>query len=1301
MKPLLILTIFIACLFLVGPILLIPVVVYLAVGLTIFAVGTWPTSRINKSILRHCGKRLVFKDESIDVTLEASAKHIPPIVESGAPWNIVLVIDRSASMMGTALGNAKIAAKNLVSSTPDNFQYGIVEFQEYAHIRSQLTTNRKNLKTTINRITSGGGTAIHDGLRLAAQVLKHEVEARKKNAVILLSDGCSNHESALLEADNLTKQGVVIYSIGLGACDETLMKKIASDTEKYFYARYPKQLKCLYHTIGRIIQDAQGKEVEITEYPNVKKAPFHIFGWGDIQPSTFDFENPKAGKGMSAEWYLPALKSEHISLDYRLMSRCYGWYPVSELRAQLKLKDQEGRAHTFKSNKGPYVLVIPRFFLWQIFWIFLNPLFWIVLRKWSCKEKPLDIWEGYQSPKRIPIPQPEHLPALQPRFKLSINPTLVLGVGYGGFNALTHLKRLLWEHSEDAEVNKKISFAFLDTVNPWFGDTVKSGHVALDAKEKLNIHASVSEFVRGEAETEEPRQDYVWLNARQKRAEGIDYDTGFGTNLDRGIGRLMYLNRREDLHGTKDPDIVQPNHKTLIQKLYRENEGETLQVCIAGTLSGGSSSGVILELCYSIRRILDELNIPGVGITLFLMDYQVQADDARRDDKKIAVQANKDGFVNELARFFTARANDCSPLPGDPGVKRWFDRIVWVDKKDNTGNRTDLYPQCATLIYSWAVEKGFRELLLQNTQYIHDGLLLHRFEVDTVFFFKRTLESYYSVRLLLTTLGNLLLGLPQNPADYSVKSVNPEEMKKYIDDAFDLLYNNPDWKASLPTLLKNKAMALNPQPQNISTFLSQAGLLAVVDSSSQDRVNKFLDKDVDAFEKLLVSWIECLLTTHKDARIVTPREKKLPTTFFTLDRLKENFTKIRNVVEGVPDSADYLLKKRCLTVAEMCARFTAIIDTWKDKLSQWWDILGNGNEKLTGTCRALNAWLNDLKKSIEATRTYTTPHFAFDADIEDKIYQKYFAHLEHRILEQLHWRLEGNEGSQKIQFIIVDDEDVKTFPPDLEKPAVSQGILDVLLTLPAYFAAEKNKWHEASIREIVELTRQAGQDMTEDYFIPQVSRNTLPYLLYLNSSIGEILDKHISAGIERETVESENPLITGFFKYKPNHEKVSSKTKFDPDKLPAYVFSEEWNSYNALKIYSNIMDEEPLTPSYPVVALCRNMKKFLGAVHQGILETRIKTAQAQSRMVYRLLSMEVAQTENDDDDIINLLRVVVESKDPGVEDELETGYNEILKLDFKSIKTRMSKASIPFSDNLREQLLQITAGAVEYYKNLN
>jgi uncharacterized protein YegL len=1297
MKFFIFLTLFIIVFLLVGPVLLIPVGLYLLVGMSIFFFGTRQPSGIGKSIVRRCLKGVMCKDELVDVALTVSASHILPGVEKGNPWNIVLVIDKSISMMGSPLANARIAAKNLISSTPPDFKYAIVEFQHDAYIRSPLTSDRIKLKLMLNRISAGGGTAIHEGLRLADQVLQQELGQEKNNAVILLSDGGSAQNPAHEEADAMKEKGVAIYAIGLGDCDQILMKQIASDEEKYFYARDAGELKHLYHTIGRMIQNARGLEVEVQEFPNVKKAPLKVYGWSDFQPYTF--ASGKDGNGLRVEWYLPALQEEAIKIDYQLKANCYGWHRVADGNAKLKMKNPQGEELSYDSNRGPYILIIPRFFLWQIFWIFLNPLFWIIFRKWKCKEDIEPPLKSYPPPEHTTIPQPELLPVLTPPFKLSVVPTLVLGAGFGGCQAVTHFKRLLWEHNQDDEVNGKVTCAVLDTVNPWFGDDVRSGHITLNPNEKINIHTPVSETIRMEADRREPNQDYIWLDASALQAAGVDYDTGFGTGMNRAIGRLMFLKQRGFLHGESDDG--RSTLKSLLINLRDKNPNEPLQICITGTLSGGTAGGIIPELCYSVRKILDELNIPGVGINLFLMDFQVESDDTKRDDSKTMIQANRDALMNELARFFTARDVECSPLPGEPGIKRWFDRIIWVEKKQNTSNLYDLYPQCSMLMYSFAMEEKFRNLLQDNTQYIRHGLPAHCFESDAVFFFKRTLQEYYSVRLLLTTLGDHLLGLKHDPADYSEKSAVREPLLEYIDKALQALYNYSSWKNLRPLLLADEKMIKSPNPTNISSFLSISGLLKVVEKASEDKLSEFVNKEVTAFENLIALWVQCLMEPHQEKHIIATHDKKLPTTYFALEQLKENVIVICNIVENVPEKADYMLKKRCQTTAEMCRRFTAIIEDWVEKLRQWWVVLGNGNELLIGVCRTLNFRLNQLEKSLLAAKAFTTPHFIFDQKLQDEIYNKYFARLEHKVLEQIYWQVTGisaEESQREIDLLIVNNQ-LQNFAIQLDSPDLPVAILDVLTALPAYFASGENKWHEASIQDILALAQKNGQDVVADYFIPQVNKNIQMDILYLEPEIEKKMLREVSAGMKGVHLETKNPMVTGFYKYRLNQKKTSVKTQFVPAKLPAYVYPEEWNCYNALTVYSNLVDEEPLTPSYTVIALCRNMKKFMGAVYQGILEKQIQMVKGENRMLYTFHSLDAQISQDEDESLINMLRIIVESTEPQIENILMQGYNQLITINIKTLKTRFGNVRPLISHRLNDLLYQLSVGAVEYYRD--
>ncbi len=124
-----------------------------------------------------------------DVTLRIEGK------DDQKTSHIVLVIDRSGSMSGSKLDNAKIAAKNFVDALLVNpntmiavvsYSYGSGAYE--ATINSNFSTDANALKAAINTLSAGGGTNTQAGVRRAHQMLSASGTADYKH-IVLLSDG--------------------------------------------------------------------------------------------------------------------------------------------------------------------------------------------------------------------------------------------------------------------------------------------------------------------------------------------------------------------------------------------------------------------------------------------------------------------------------------------------------------------------------------------------------------------------------------------------------------------------------------------------------------------------------------------------------------------------------------------------------------------------------------------------------------------------------------------------------------------------------------------------------------------------------------------------------------------------------------------------------------------------------------------------------------------------------------------------------------------------------------------------------
>jgi Ca-activated chloride channel homolog len=151
------------------------------------------------------------------------------------PVNVALVIDRSGSMHGRKMADAKRAAGRLVDLLEPTDRLSIVHYGNDVTVFSgQLATAEGKLRMHrfVQAIDDVGGTIIGDALTAGARQLRM-AEGFRVNRLILLSDGqptvgiTSQHGLSRL-ATQLREQGLSITSLGVGAdFNEDLMQQLA------------------------------------------------------------------------------------------------------------------------------------------------------------------------------------------------------------------------------------------------------------------------------------------------------------------------------------------------------------------------------------------------------------------------------------------------------------------------------------------------------------------------------------------------------------------------------------------------------------------------------------------------------------------------------------------------------------------------------------------------------------------------------------------------------------------------------------------------------------------------------------------------------------------------------------------------------------------------------------------------------------------------------------------------------------------------------------------------------------------
>ena len=161
------------------------------------------------------------------------------VESSGAartPLSLAVVLDRSGSMSGEPLEEAKRCARMIVDGLGPDDRAAIFAFDDEVQCFAPLTEggSKHLLAAAIESIASGGSTNLHGGWRAGADALRAGLSHDGLHRVILLSDGNANAgivdlETIAGEGKELAKAGVSTSTYGLGRdFNEDLMLALAT-----------------------------------------------------------------------------------------------------------------------------------------------------------------------------------------------------------------------------------------------------------------------------------------------------------------------------------------------------------------------------------------------------------------------------------------------------------------------------------------------------------------------------------------------------------------------------------------------------------------------------------------------------------------------------------------------------------------------------------------------------------------------------------------------------------------------------------------------------------------------------------------------------------------------------------------------------------------------------------------------------------------------------------------------------------------------------------------------------------------
>ncbi len=196
---------------------------------------------------------------------------------------IVLVVDSSGSMLAkdvrpTRLAAAQEAVRQFLEKVPGRVRVALVSFSSVPQVVAPATHDHELVRSSLEFLYPGGGTAIGDAIARAIEVARRGVGVSENSkekipaAIVLLSDGAqrSGRLSPLGAAQLARDAGIRIYTVALGTPngvvlfdqsgiqravpvppDPETLRQVAATSRGIAYATSdPEELQTIYRDLG-------------------------------------------------------------------------------------------------------------------------------------------------------------------------------------------------------------------------------------------------------------------------------------------------------------------------------------------------------------------------------------------------------------------------------------------------------------------------------------------------------------------------------------------------------------------------------------------------------------------------------------------------------------------------------------------------------------------------------------------------------------------------------------------------------------------------------------------------------------------------------------------------------------------------------------------------------------------------------------------------------------------------------------------------------------------------------------------
>jgi Ca-activated chloride channel family protein len=218
------------------------------------------------------------------------------------PLNLCLVLDRSTSMRGERLNQAKTAVEMMVDKLGPDDELSVVSFSDRADVLISADTagEKRHILSRVKGMIASGGTEIFQGLVAGVRELKQRPLRRYHNHLILLTDGHTygDADKCIRLAKQVSTQGIGLTAFGLGDewNDLFLDRLVAPSGGQSGYVEAPEQILAYLQERIQGLGAAHAQDVRLRpEFPESIQIRYGYKLTPYAQPLSLDEETIQLG----------------------------------------------------------------------------------------------------------------------------------------------------------------------------------------------------------------------------------------------------------------------------------------------------------------------------------------------------------------------------------------------------------------------------------------------------------------------------------------------------------------------------------------------------------------------------------------------------------------------------------------------------------------------------------------------------------------------------------------------------------------------------------------------------------------------------------------------------------------------------------------------------------------------------------------------------------------------------------------------------------------------------------------------